>query len=58
VRVNGQDVEPGASNRTDFGLKCRLFSTADGMRGIPPDEWVLAALTRAEGSGEANPAPH
>jgi hypothetical protein len=48
VRVDGDDVEPGADQRTDFGLKCRLFATPDGLRGIPADEWVLAALRRAQ----------
>lgn len=51
VRVNGEDVEPGASDRTDFGLKCRLYATPDGLRGVPADEWVLAALD-AHGSTE------
>lgn len=46
VRVDGEDVEPGAGRRTDFGLKCRLFSTPDGLRGVPADEWVIAALRR------------
>jgi hypothetical protein len=49
VRVNGEDVEPGASERTDFGLKCRLFATPDGLRGTPVDDWLLAALERAQG---------
>jgi hypothetical protein len=44
VRVGGEDVEPGASRRTDFGLKCRLFATPTGLQGTPADEWVLAAL--------------
>ena len=48
VRVDGEDIEPGAEQRTDFGLKCRLFATPDGLRGIPTDEWVLAALDRAQ----------
>jgi hypothetical protein len=47
--VNGEDVEPGASERTDFGLKCRLFATPDGLRGTPVDDWLLAALERAQG---------
>ena len=49
VRIDGHDVEPGADQRTDFGLKCRLFATPDGLRGMPADEWVLAALRRAGG---------
>jgi len=52
VRVGGEDVEPGASQRTDFGLKCRLFATPTGLRGTPADEWVLAAL-----AGPAERAP-
>lgn len=44
VRVDGRDIEPGAKERTDYGLKCRLYRTADGMRGEPPVGWVLAAL--------------
>jgi hypothetical protein len=44
VRIDGEDVEPGADQRTDFGLKCRLFATPDGLRGMPADEWMLSAL--------------
>lgn len=47
VRIGGQDVEPGANERTDFGLKCRLFATPVGVRGIPADEWVLRGVERA-----------
>jgi hypothetical protein len=47
VRVDGVDVDPGASARTDFGLKCRLYETPAGLRGLPPDEWLVAALRRA-----------
>jgi hypothetical protein len=47
LRVDGVDVEPGADERTDFGLKCRLFLTPEGLRSAPADAWVLAALHRA-----------
>jgi len=49
LRVDGVDVDPSAGKRADYGLKCRLFSTADGLRGVPADEWVLDALARAAG---------
>jgi len=26
LRIDGQDVDPPASERTDFGLKCRLYA--------------------------------
>ena len=51
LRIDGADVEPGASRRTDFGLKCRLFATAAGLRGIPADDWVLTALTAGARAG-------
>ena len=44
VRIDGVDVEPGADERTDYGLKCRLFATPDGLRGTPADDWILRAL--------------
>jgi hypothetical protein len=48
VRIDDADVEPGADERSDFGLKCRLFATPDGLRGIPADEWVLRAVERSQ----------
>jgi hypothetical protein len=44
VRVDGRDVEPGAGQRTDFGMKCRLYRTPTGLQGTPPEDDVLAAL--------------
>jgi hypothetical protein len=51
LRVDGRDVEPRAGERDDYGLKCRLYPGEQGMTGVPPDDWVLAALRRAAGSG-------
>jgi hypothetical protein len=47
VRVDGRDVEPGAEQRHDFGLKCRLYHSPAGISGELPDEWILAALSEA-----------
>ena len=44
LRVDGRDVEPGADERQDFGLKCRLYRTASGTGDMPADHWVLRAL--------------
>ena len=49
VRVNGVDVEPGADDRADFGLKCRLYRSEEGLSGIPVDAWVRAAVAAARG---------
>jgi len=55
VRVEGEDVEPGARDRSDSGLKCRLYRTRDGLLGVPPDEVILVALARAAHPGPALP---
>ena len=47
LRVNGNDVEPAAGDRTDYGIKCRIYRTAEGLTGLPADRWILAALTTA-----------
>lgn len=47
VRVNGLDIEPGSEQRTDFGLKCRIYRGPEGLSGIPTDQWLLHALAGA-----------
>ncbi len=47
LRVDGVDVEPGAEERTDFGMTCRIYSSPDGLRPAPSDELIAAALDRA-----------
>lgn len=44
LRIDGLDVEPAAQTRIDFGLKCRLYRTPQGLSGTPLDAWILAAL--------------
>ncbi len=45
LRVNGHDVEPAANERTDYGIKCRIYRTPEGLTGLPAGRWILAALT-------------
>lgn len=49
LRVNGVDVEPSADERTDFGLKCRIYRSDEGQAGVPPEAWIRAALDRTAG---------
>ncbi len=49
IRVGGRDVDPQASERSDYGLSCRIFRTAAGMVGQPDEQWVREALLRAAG---------
>jgi hypothetical protein len=45
MRVDGRDVDPGAAERSDYGLKCRIYQTPTGLTGLPPDDWILDAVT-------------
>ncbi len=49
VRVDGIDVDPGAAERDDFGLKCRIYRSAEGQTPTPPDDWIRTALGGDEG---------
>jgi hypothetical protein len=46
LRIDGEDVEPGARDRTDYGMKCRLYRTGEGHAHTPPDEWIRRAVQR------------
>jgi hypothetical protein len=47
VRIDGEDIDPDAAMRSDFGIKCRLYRDADGARGTPSDAMVVRALERS-----------
>jgi hypothetical protein len=44
IRVDGRDVDDSAITRTDFGLQCRVYSIDGRLAGVPPVEWIEAAL--------------
>ena len=44
VRVDGRDIEPGADDRTEYVLACRIYRTEHGLTGVPDDGWLRAAL--------------
>jgi hypothetical protein len=44
VRVNGQDVEPGAAERTNYVHSCRVYLTDTGYAGQPDEQWVRRAV--------------
>ncbi len=47
VRVDGVDVEPGAEERRDFALACRIYRSEGGVAEQPQESWVREALTEA-----------
>lgn len=47
VRVDGRDVEPGADERSDFLLSCRVYRSERGLAGQPEADWIRDALSDA-----------
>jgi len=45
IRVDGRDIDPNFVDLGDYTPRCRLFRTADGLRGVPPREWIEDALS-------------
>src|SRR6266513_2573846 len=44
IRVDGRDVEHAARTADTFGLTCRTYVDAGTLRGVPPREWIEAAV--------------
>jgi hypothetical protein len=44
IRIDGQDVEPGADQRDDFAFGCRVYRGASGQ---PEEAWIREALGAA-----------
>ena len=51
IRVEGQDIEPSARASRAFGLTCRTYVDGGQRAGVPPSEWIRAALREAKGRG-------
>ena len=45
IQVNGQDVEPDARSRRDYGFMCRTYRTSPGMNGVPSMEMMVGAIS-------------
>jgi hypothetical protein len=48
VLVDGQDVEPAARAERTFGLSCRTYIDSGRRAGVPPSEWIRAAVREAK----------
>ena len=46
IRVNGNDIDPAATERDDYALSCRVYQTAAGVSGQPDEQWLRDALER------------
>ena len=48
IRVDGKDVEPAARAERAFGLSCRTYIDGGRRAGVPPPEWIRAAVREAK----------
>jgi hypothetical protein len=47
VRIDGEDVDPSAAGRSDYGLSCRVYRSAEQTFGTLPEGWIAAAIQHA-----------
>jgi hypothetical protein len=57
VRVDGQDIEPDTKERSDYGLKCRLYRSNEETSGLPPEAWIVEAIARTSASAASTSTP-
>jgi hypothetical protein len=48
IHVNGQDVEPSARSAQGFGMTCRTYTNQGQRAGVPPVDWIRAAVREAK----------
>jgi hypothetical protein len=46
VRVDGEDIEASANDRTGYGLMCRTYSGGAGVAGTPSIDMIREAIRR------------
>lgn len=44
IRIDGRDVDPAFEDPGDYTPRCRLYWTADGLKGKPERTWIEDAL--------------
>ena len=49
ILVDGKDVETGVRAGGAFGMICRTYIDSGQRTGIPPVEWIRAAVREAKG---------
>ena len=53
IRVDGRDVDASFQDPGDYTPRCRLYRTADGLRGLPERGRVEAAVRSSVERGRA-----
>jgi len=48
IRIDGRDIEAAARSSHAFGFVCRTYVDEGKPVGVPPVEWIRAALQEAK----------
>jgi hypothetical protein len=48
IRIDGCDIEPAARSSQAFAMGCRVYADQSGLAGVPPVEWIRAAVREAK----------
>jgi hypothetical protein len=48
IRIDGRDIEPAARSSQAFAMGCRIYADQNGLAGLPPVEWIRAAVREAK----------
>lgn len=54
IRIDDYDIEPKASDRSDFGLGCRTYSDEDALYEVPSKEMIRRAVRGRSGKPSAD----
>jgi hypothetical protein len=49
IRIDGQDVEPAVRGAPIFGIVCRIYMDGGRPVGVPPRDWIRAAVKENRG---------
>lgn len=47
IRIDGNDIEPGFEDPGEYALRCRVYRTSEGLRGVPERAWIESVLDRS-----------
>ena len=47
IRIDGVDADPRARKSADYGYKCRVYRTEQGLQGCPTKEMIRTAINQA-----------
>jgi len=48
IRINGLDIEKSARRSQFIGWSCRTYNHQGQQLGLPPEEWIQAAIHEAK----------